>query len=145
MCVTDRHDMTLAVNVALNLNTTNRPTRCLFTASAILALNAWTMDGLLRQKRFPSIRGKNEPCSDKRGLNASPLLILSLAAWHYSTVDLQNQLQQNVSTQISLRGLRRLIWVDTFCRVCLWPTYIVFQDMLVGWLVVLEFNATLTA
>ena len=26
MCVTDRHDMTLAVNVALNLNTTNQPT-----------------------------------------------------------------------------------------------------------------------
>ena len=26
MCVTDRHDMTLAVKVALNLNTTNQPT-----------------------------------------------------------------------------------------------------------------------
>ena len=26
MCVTDRHDMTLAVKVALNPNTTNQPT-----------------------------------------------------------------------------------------------------------------------
>ena len=26
MCVTDRHDMTLAVKVALNSNTTNQPT-----------------------------------------------------------------------------------------------------------------------
>ena len=26
MCVTDRHNMTLAIKVALNLNTTNQPT-----------------------------------------------------------------------------------------------------------------------
>ena len=26
MCITDRHDMTLAVKVALNPNTTNQPT-----------------------------------------------------------------------------------------------------------------------
>ena len=26
MCITDRHDMTVAVKVALNLNTTNQPT-----------------------------------------------------------------------------------------------------------------------
>ena len=29
ICVTDRHDMTLAVKVALNLNTTNQPSVCL--------------------------------------------------------------------------------------------------------------------
>ena len=29
MCVTDRHDMTLAVKVSLNLNTSNQPTTIL--------------------------------------------------------------------------------------------------------------------
>ena len=31
ICVTDRHDMTLAVKVALNPNTTNQPTNKVFT------------------------------------------------------------------------------------------------------------------
>ena len=31
MCVTERHDKTLAIKVALNLNTTNKPTiTCIF-------------------------------------------------------------------------------------------------------------------
>ena len=30
MCITDRHDMTLAVKVALNPNTTNQPSKLCF-------------------------------------------------------------------------------------------------------------------
>ena len=33
MCVTDRHDMTLAVKVALNPNTTNQPRETILTVS----------------------------------------------------------------------------------------------------------------
>ena len=35
MCVTDRHDMTLAVKLALNPNTTNQPTELWGSASFI--------------------------------------------------------------------------------------------------------------
>ena len=36
MCVTDRHDMTLAVKVALNPNTTNQPSTVTYKGVAIL-------------------------------------------------------------------------------------------------------------
>ena len=38
MCVTDRHDMTLAVKVALNPNTTNQPIRL---CAGIFLLSVW--------------------------------------------------------------------------------------------------------
>ena len=44
MCVTDRHDITLAVKVAFNPNTTNQPTNASYTRFETDAVGA----GLLR-------------------------------------------------------------------------------------------------
>ena len=39
MCVTDPHDMTLAVKVALNPNTTNQTTKCLTNTACYFMLS----------------------------------------------------------------------------------------------------------
>ena len=44
MCVTDRHDMTLAVKVALNPNTTNEIAVLRWTVAIILDLFTWSPD-----------------------------------------------------------------------------------------------------
>ena len=57
MCVTDRHDMTLAVKVALNLNTTNQPTFpnkpwFLRVCSTNLLKTLWEKEKLLVKSNF---------------------------------------------------------------------------------------------
>ena len=46
MCVINHHDMTLAVKVALNPNTTNQPTKCLHTTN-----QTWMMEFLFETEK----------------------------------------------------------------------------------------------
>ena len=56
MCITDRHDMTLVVKVALNLNTTSLFT-CLFVS--LLQLLSLFLFHILREKKKKKKGGKN--------------------------------------------------------------------------------------
>ena len=52
MCVTDRHDMTLAVKVALKPNTTNQPTLSSFGVIALTHYHTMTTFDALEEKAF---------------------------------------------------------------------------------------------
>ena len=69
MCVTDRHDMTLAVKVALNLNTTKHRTHDLWTT--ILRVNHFTIEPRRSPMRSPlNLRSCLRFCLCKQSLNA---------------------------------------------------------------------------
>ena len=56
MCVTDRHDMTLAVKVPLNPNTTNQPIKHPFTR-ALLNCNSFSHQKAFDEEDFQKMHG----------------------------------------------------------------------------------------